>query len=147
MRLSEQLILWNHAFINIIDIRNITMELDEELRSYRLPANIFLYTVRGSAHLQLDGQRHEANRFLILYGSKGCCLSIYPTEEAFEYYIIYYKARILPPLRQEIMSMMERNNPFHIQYGFVPDHPTSLLHKVELMNKEWQERGSWSGFM
>ncbi|MDQ0091975.1 iron complex transport system substrate-binding protein [Paenibacillus anaericanus] len=146
MRLSEQLILWNHAFINIIDIRNITMELDEELRSYRLPANIFLYTVRGSAHLQLDGQRHEANRFLILHGSKGCCLSIYPTEEAFEYYIIYYKARILPPLRQEIMSMMERNNPFHIQYGFVPDHPTSLLHKVELMNKEWQERGELERF-
>jgi len=37
------------------------------------------------------------------------------------------------PCRQEIVSMMERNRPFHIQYGFAPQHPILLLHKVREM--------------
>lgn len=146
MRLREQLVLWNQASIKIMDIRHITMKQNEEIRSYRMPASGFLYAVRGSANIQLDGMKHQTNRFHILHGGKGCCLDICPIEEEFDYYIIYYKAIIPLPVRKEIISMMERNNPFHIQYGFAPDHPACLLHKVQLMHKEWEEKGALERF-
>ncbi|MBP1991458.1 AraC family transcriptional regulator [Paenibacillus eucommiae] len=146
MRLSEQLILWNQASIKLMDIRHITMKLGEEFLSYRLPASGFLFAVRGGAYVQLDGVKHQANRFHILHGGKGCCLDICPIEESFEYYMIYYKAMIPLPVRQEIIAMMERNNPFHMQHGFIPDHPASLLHKVQLMHREWEEQGPLERF-
>ncbi|MCU6792239.1 AraC family transcriptional regulator [Paenibacillus sp. WQ 127069] len=146
MRLDEELILWNQASIKLMDIRHISMKPEEGLSSYRLPASSFLYAVRGSANLQWDGKKHQVNRFHILHGGKGCSLEICPIEEAFDYYIIFYKAAFLLPVRQEIVSIMERSNPFHIQYGFVPDHPASLLHKVQLMHQEWMEQETLKRF-
>ncbi|BBI33290.1 AraC family transcriptional regulator [Cohnella abietis] len=141
MQLNEQIVLWNQASIKLMDIRFITMKLHEELRSYRLPANGFLFAMHGHAQIKLDGITHEANRFHILHASKGCCLDICPIEDEFGYYIIYYKAMILLPVRQEILSMMERSSPFQIQYGFAPNNPAAILQKVQLMHKKWEEQG------
>jgi len=141
MQLSEQLTLWNQAVIKLLDIRYITLKLGEELRSYRLPASSFLYSVRGSACLQLDGINHQASHSYLLHGGKGCYLDILPEEQGFDYFLIYYKAGIPLPARKELLAMMERINPFQIQYGFVPEYPASLLHKVQLIQQEWERQG------
>ncbi|MCE5172977.1 AraC family transcriptional regulator [Paenibacillus profundus] len=146
MRLREQLVLWNQASIKVMDIRHITMRANEELRSYPLPASSFFYTVNGSANIQLDDVMHQANPFYIVHGGKGCCVDIFPTEEAFEYYILYYKASISPRVHQRFGKMLERSNPFLIQYGFAPGHPISLLRSVQLMHKEWEENGELEQF-
>jgi len=141
IKLSQQLTLWNQATIKLLDIRYITLKLGEEVRSYRLPASGFLYAVRGSACLQLDGTQHQANRTYLLHGGKGCYLDIMPGEQGFDYYLIYYKAVLTLPARKELLAMMERMNPFLIQYGFVPEYPASLLHKVQLIQQEWERQG------
>ncbi|MFP3391736.1 helix-turn-helix domain-containing protein [Brevibacillus sp. SIMBA_040] len=146
MQLNEQLVLWNHASLKIADIRHDIMPQSQVLRSYRLPTSVFLYAVRGKANLQLDGERYHANRFLILHGGKGSVLEIAPIEEVFEYYMIYYKATISLPARQEIVSMLERANPFHLQYGFIPENPVDLLQKVDLMQREWEAKGGLERF-
>lgn len=147
MRLHEHILLWNQASIKIMDIRQLTIQKNEELRSYRFPSSCFLYTVRGNATLLLDGKKHQAKRFYILHGGKGCCLDIIVTEEALDYYIIYYKATIpLPALRHDILSTKEQNNPFHLQYGFEPDHPASLLQKLQIMDKDWKEQKALERF-
>jgi len=42
--------------------------------------------------------------------------------------------------------MMERNNPFSIQYGFIPEHPVGILQKIQIMHKEWEKRGGLEHF-
>jgi iron complex transport system substrate-binding protein len=146
MWLNEQLILWNHVHIKLLDIRHITMMQDEVVSSYRLPASGFIYAVRGKAILQLDGNKYIANRFHILHGGKGSCLDIYPLEEDFTYYLILYKAVLPLSTRKDIMTMIDKHSPFHIQYGFSPNAPITLLLKVQSMYKEWEENGELGRF-
>lgn len=51
MNLDDHILLWNHVFIKVMDVRFQTMDKGEELPTYRLPASAFLYTVRGSARV------------------------------------------------------------------------------------------------
>lgn len=91
MQLDEQMKCWNHAAVKVLDIRRIVMEAGAQLSSYTLPANGFIYTIRGSAVLQLDGQTYKAERFYMLHGAKGSSLDI-QTNEDFEYILLYYRA-------------------------------------------------------
>ncbi|HEY2491670.1 MAG TPA: AraC family transcriptional regulator [Paenibacillus sp.] len=138
MEWNDQILLWNHASIKVLDVRREMMKFGEELRSYRLPASGFLYTTRGSAKVRLDDLEYDMKRFHVLHGGKGMCLDIFLTEDEFEYYLIFYKAIIPLPCRQEILSLIERTSPFHIQYGFAPHYPIPLFNIVEMMNQEWQ---------
>ncbi|MGV6934518.1 hypothetical protein ACWA2B_03200 [Paenibacillus sp. CMM36] len=54
MKLNDHILLWNHVFIQVVDVRHRKIEKGEELRAYRLPASAFLYAVRGSARVRLD---------------------------------------------------------------------------------------------
>ncbi|WP_160297251.1 helix-turn-helix domain-containing protein [Paenibacillus sp. IHBB 10380] len=117
-------------------MRHIVMELGEELLAYRLPTSAFLYTVRGSAQVCLDGSLHAVNRFHVFHGGKGVCLDIV-ADEMFEYYMILYKARLSLSASQELVRLMERENPFQLQYGFAPLYPVSLMDKVECMLEDW----------
>ncbi|NEW05702.1 AraC family transcriptional regulator [Paenibacillus sp. SYP-B3998] len=137
MEWNDQIMLWNYASIKVLDVRHKMMKLGEELRSYRLPASGFLYTTSGSAQVCLDGSEYETKRFHVLHGGKGMCLDIISKEEEFAYYLIFYKEVIPLPCRKEILSLIERSNPFQIQYGFAPHYPISLLHIVEVMAREW----------
>ena len=44
MKLSDHILLWNHAYIKIMDVRLTIMEQGEDFGPYRLPTNAFLYT-------------------------------------------------------------------------------------------------------
>ncbi|WP_339287324.1 AraC family transcriptional regulator [Paenibacillus sp. FSL E2-0201] len=136
MTLNDQALLWNQAFIKILDIRHTRMEQGEELHAYRMPSSVFLYVTRGSAHLQLDGIAHRVSRFSLLHGGKGLYLDI-TADELLEYYIILYKAVLALPSRQETIKLMEKHNPFQMQYVFKPHYPISVFHHVTSMSKEW----------
>lgn len=136
MTLNDQALLWNQAFIKIIDIRHTRMEQGEELHAYRMPSSVFLYVTKGSAQLQLDGISHRVSRFSLLHGGKGIYLDI-TADELLEYYIILYKAVLALPSRQETIKLMEQHNPFQMQYVFKPHYPISVFHHVTSMSKEW----------
>ncbi len=112
------------------------LEDGEELRSYRLPASAFMLTTRGKAKLRLDGTEMKADRFHLLHGGKGMCLDILP-ETFLEYYLILYKAALPLPARKEWVQLLERNNAFSLQFGFVPTSPVELLDKVRQMFGKW----------
>ncbi|MGM1046778.1 MAG: AraC family transcriptional regulator [Bacillota bacterium] len=138
MNLDDHILLWNHVFIKVMDVRFQTMDKGEELPTYRLPASAFLYTVRGSARVWLDHSVHRVERFHVLHGGKGMCLNIV-SEDELEYYIILYRAILALPCRQEIQQLLERENPFQYQYAFAPHHPLSLYDKVKLLEQEWRQ--------
>lgn len=140
MNLHDHLLLWNHASVKVMDIRYTRMDKGEELCAYRLPASAFLYATRGSAQVWLDGVPHTAQRFHVFHGGKGLCLDI-TANDPFEYYMILYKAAATLPGKQQIVRMTDTNDPFQMQYGFVPHYPIALLDIVERMNKQWSLTG------
>ncbi|OMF19282.1 hypothetical protein BK133_29940 [Paenibacillus sp. FSL H8-0548] len=136
MKMSDHLLLWNQASIKVMDVRHTIMEPGEELRSYRLPTSAFVYAIRGSAKVWLDGTAFIVDRFHVLHGGKGMCLDI-AAQDFYEYYMIFYKAFLALPARQPLLKLMETDNPFQLQYSFVPEYPIPLYHRVERMEQEW----------
>ncbi|GGD96445.1 hypothetical protein GCM10010911_63960 [Paenibacillus nasutitermitis] len=87
----------------------------------------------------MDGTEYEARRFHVLHGGKGMRLNIFLSEETFEYYLIFYKAVFTLPYSRDVQQFMERNNPFQVQYGFKPQDPICLYHKVQQMDRQWRQ--------
>lgn len=139
MNIQEHIMLWNHATIKIMDVRYMKMMLGDELRSYRLPASAFMQSTCGTAMVSLDGIAYQMKPLHVLHGGKGMHMDIVQMEEDFEYYLVFYQAAIPLPCRQEIQLLLERNNPFHIQYGFEPYSPVPLLLRIERMEREWKQ--------
>ncbi|MFF2885250.1 ABC transporter substrate-binding protein [Paenibacillus sp. NPDC057967] len=142
----DQMELWNHAFIKVLDVRHTTLEAGDRLGGYKLPSSMFMYAVRGGADIWMDDREYAARRFHVIHGGKGATLTIDLTEELFEFYMIFYKAVIPLPNRQEILELMERKNPFAMQYGFQPQHPALLLEMVRELYGEWETEGELERF-
>ncbi|MFE5318036.1 ABC transporter substrate-binding protein [Paenibacillus sp. NPDC056579] len=138
MKLNDQIMVWNHAAIRVMDIRHSIMEEGDGLRSYRMPTSAFLFVVRGRAQVGLDGCESTADRFHILHMGKGLCLDI-RAEQLLEYFIIMYKAMLSLPCRQEWVQLMERHNPFQMHFGFAPHYPVVLYDKAARMSQLWQQ--------
>ncbi|AIQ51920.1 AraC family transcriptional regulator [Paenibacillus sp. FSL R7-0331] len=135
MNLNDHILLWNHVFIKIMDVRH-TILAPGELQPYRLPSSAFLYIVRGEADVYLDHSRHRVERFHVLHGGKGARLRIFP-DSGLEYYLLLYRATPGSANLREIIRLMEQDNPFLDQYAFVPHNPLTLYEKVELLEREW----------
>lgn len=146
LHLQDHILLWSAASIKVLDVRHACMTPGDELRSYRFPASGFLYACCGGARLVMDGADHAAERFYVLHGGKGACLDIFPTQETFEYYLLFYKATMPLPCRSDILRLMERHNPFQLQYGFIPLHPAAMLDQTEQMLREWLGSGMLEKF-
>ena len=139
--MGTQIALWNQVYIRIVDIRHTRMSQGDALRSYLLPSSAFIYVIRGSAKVSLDGKPARAERFNVLHGGKGLCLDI-EAEERFEYGLILYQALLPLKSRQELIERLERDNPFRLQYAFAPTYPLSLYGLVEAMTAGWSKGGS-----
>jgi iron complex transport system substrate-binding protein len=133
--------LWNHAALRVLDVRHTTLQAGESFRAYQLPASVFLFTSRGRARVLLDDREYAADKCLICHAGKGTFLDIVQVIEPFEYYMVFYKAVMTLPFRQELVRSFEASNPFQVQYGFVPQHQLSLFIRLEQMNKLWQQPG------
>jgi len=144
--LHEHIQLWDAAVVKVVDIRHTIMSYGERLRSYRFPASVFLYALRGSARIRLDGSEHAVHRCYVLHGGKGAFLDIWPGEAGFEYYLIYYKAAVPLPCRPEVLRLMKQYDPFRLQYGFAPLHPASLFAHVDRMLTIWRNCGALDRF-
>lgn len=136
MNINDHILLWNHVFVRIIDVRHMVVAPGEELQPYRLPSSAFLYVVRGEGDVYLDHSRHRVERFHVLHGGKGTRLQILQ-ESGLEYYLLLYRATPGSVNLREIVRLMEQDNPFLDQYAFVPHNPLTLYKKVELLEREW----------
>ncbi|MEK5356545.1 MULTISPECIES: AraC family transcriptional regulator [Paenibacillus] len=133
--------MWNHALIEIIDIRH-TFQRSGDLNShYQLPSSAFLLIINGKAEILIDEVPHEISNFHILHGGKGMNIQFLRTEELLEYYLILYKANLSLASRNNLKAIMEHNNPFNLQYGFTPTSPLPLFDKMENMFTDWGKIG------
>lgn len=146
MSFQDQLLLWNHASLKVLDVRHATLHPGDSLHAYRLPASVFLLTTRGVAQVLLDGIAYAADKSLVCHAGKGALLDIVEVVETLEYYMVFYKAVLTMPCRRELLRMYQTSNPFLAQYAFAPPCPLPLFSKIEQMQRQWQQSGALEKF-
>ncbi|MEK5037379.1 AraC family transcriptional regulator [Sporosarcina sp. FSL K6-3457] len=143
--MHNHVLLWNNATIKVLDVRYSEMVLGERMLPHRLPASAFLFAMNGSAKITLDGVVQLATGFHVLHGGKGMSLDII-AEGRFEYYLIFYRAKLPQSSSKKLIELMKHDNPFQLQYGFSPHSPLSLFEMTNLMDKEWQQESTLEKF-
>ncbi len=146
MNVDDHIYLWDHAAIKVLDVRHQIMRMGETLQSYRMPANGFIFVSRGRAQVQLNQIEYIIQQFQVIHGSKGTILDIFLTEDELAYYLIFYKATMPNPMRPEVLRLMDKSNPFQLQYSYIPSYPIIIFHKVKLMEQEWRKSGGIDRF-
>ncbi|WNS46302.1 AraC family transcriptional regulator [Paenibacillus sp. MMS20-IR301] len=140
MNINELITLWNHANCKVIDVRRITIKAGESLLSYKIPSSLFLMSIRGYATAELDRQIHRLQRVTVLHAGKGAILSIITGSEDLEYYCVYYKAALIPPVPPELARLPGQDHSWNYSYHVTPDNPV-LLHRIlSELYKDWRKQ-------
>lgn len=136
---NDYYILWNYAAVSITDIRYMELEAYEEMK-YKFPTSTFVLTIQGDAGVTIDNQTYEVSRFYIFHGGKGSKLVIQAGESGLRLYYLMYKANLPSGGRNDLGRLMERINPFQMNYGFTPDMPTILYEQWKKMHFLWDQK-------
>ncbi|WP_246132180.1 AraC family transcriptional regulator [Paenibacillus hemerocallicola] len=138
--LHDVMALWNHAHIKVLDIRRSVVLPGESARFFRLPASMFLFMANGRGLLLLDGESHALDNSYVGHAGKGASLEIDHVTELIDYYIVYYKAVMALPCRQELLELYRSSSssPFLKPYGFSPVNALQLYKQLEQMDRHWQ---------
>lgn len=90
--LNDALKIWADATISLIDIRHRSMYCNDVVKQYIMSANTFIFTNGSKATVILDDAVFSVERYGVFHGRKGTEVSIYPSSDGFEYYMVLYKA-------------------------------------------------------
>ncbi|WP_340017844.1 AraC family transcriptional regulator [Paenibacillus sp. FSL H3-0457] len=107
---------------------------------YKFPTSTFVLTIQGDAGVTIDNQTYEVSRFYIIHGGKGSKLVIQAGESGLRLYYLMYKANLPSGGRNDLGRLMERINPFQMNYGFTPDMPTILYEQLKQMHFLWDQK-------
>ncbi|WP_339249027.1 AraC family transcriptional regulator [Paenibacillus sp. FSL P2-0136] len=138
MDFKDHIVLWNHAAVEVIDIRKASFISGQPPLKYRLPASTYLYIVRGSASLLIDDSRYEISGATVFHGGKGTTIKLLKTHEILDYYLIMYRSTLTLPARRNLTVLLERSKPFTASYHCTPAHPLPLYELLDQMYGEWQ---------
>lgn len=136
---NDYYILWNYAAVSITDIRYMELEAYEEMK-YKFPTSTFVLTIQGDAGVTIDNQTYDVSRFYVLHGGKGSKLVIQAGESGLRLYYLMYKANLPSGGRNDLGRLMERINPFQMNYGFTPNTPTILYEQLKQMHVLWDQK-------
>ncbi|RNB83899.1 helix-turn-helix domain-containing protein [Brevibacillus nitrificans] len=137
MSFQDQLMLWNHAALKVVDVRRSILAPGEVLPPSKLAASTFLCTVRGRAQLWLDQTAYGTDLSPVCHAGKGTSFTVVEVSEPLEYYMILYKASLTMPCREELLRMQRASDPFQSTFGFAPHAPFTLLATVEKLYQQW----------
>lgn len=137
MSFQDQLMLWNHAALKVVDVRRCILAPGEVLPPSKLAGSTFLCTVRGRAQLWLDQTPYATDLYPVCHAGKGTSYTVVEVSEPLEYYMILYKASLIMPCREELLRMQRASDPFQSAFGFAPHAPFSLLATVEKLYQQW----------
>ncbi|PQP82356.1 AraC family transcriptional regulator [Paenibacillus sp. PCH8] len=145
MNMNDHLLLWNHVFVKIQDVRQNVLRAGEKLNHYQLPASAYLYIVDGSARIRMDQHGYVVDGFHIIHGGKRAQLYI-ETDSGVEYYMILYKVILALPCRMEIQHLMDHERPFQDQYAFKPTRPLDMYQCMDALKQTWEQSTSLTQF-
>ncbi|MFF2886047.1 AraC family transcriptional regulator [Paenibacillus sp. NPDC057967] len=137
MDIKDFIDLWNHAHGKVIDIRRISLKAGESLSSYHVPSNIFLMSIRGNATLNLGLDFYRMQRFTVLHAGKGVKLDMTVGSDGLEYYSVYYKMSLQPPVSAELDTLLKQAHSADLTYSITPDKPVEMYRLLSDMYAQW----------
>ncbi|WP_340024051.1 AraC family transcriptional regulator [Paenibacillus sp. FSL K6-1096] len=140
MDFKDHIVLWNHAAVEVMDIRKASFIAGQHPLKYRFPASTYLYIVRGSASVLIDDSPYEISGASVFHGGKGTMIQLLKTQEILDYYLIMYRSALTLPARRSLTALLERSRPFTGTYHFIPAHPLPLYEILDQMYNDWQTR-------
>ncbi|MGN7411971.1 ABC transporter substrate-binding protein [Paenibacillus sp. SAF-068] len=138
MNLNDHIKLWNHVFVKILDVRQNNLQPGEKLKTYQLPASVYLYIIHGSARIRMDQHSYIVDGFHVIHGGKQAYLNM-ETDSGVAYYMILYKTILALPCGMEIQHLMDHERPFQDQYALVPTRPLDMYRCMEELKREWEQ--------
>ncbi|WP_099205385.1 AraC family transcriptional regulator [Scatolibacter rhodanostii] len=129
---------WNLASVSLIDIRHNLIFSKESLSRYRLPANMFLYTSGISGEVIVNHHSYQLERFGLFHAEKGAELSILPSKDWLEYYMIFYDRKNTLSYHKKYVQHHELISPFQQPYGFIPENPLFFAEHMRKMYEAWK---------
>ncbi|MGG4455843.1 AraC family transcriptional regulator [Brevibacillus porteri] len=132
MEWQEMIRIWNQTPVKLLDIRHIVMKPSEELQSYRMPANAFLFINHGEGKLLLDTTEVSLTANQILHCGKASVLNMRSLAQPLDYYLLLYK-----PLNNQIVQ----SYPFMPFYALDAKQPWVLQALSQQIYQLWNEGG------
>jgi iron complex transport system substrate-binding protein len=126
-----------YSTISIIDIKHMVTSQKEALKDYLLPCSAFLFTGAGRAEVLLGDTAYRLNHFSLFHCGKDTRLSIFPSCEFLEYYVVLYKTGESQFYSEELKKLLQHVNPFQRQYCFTPQNPVLITEILCNMYEHW----------
>lgn len=130
---SNGKMLWGQ--LQLLDIRYKESISSDGILTLRLPANTFLFSLKGKAQVFLEGWTHSVAKFHVLHATKGVCLDI-EVDELFAYFLIYY--RLDEPTCKRSWKQEDQYVETNNLFAFVPQHPLTLYGQAERIYQAWK---------
>ncbi|MGN7759879.1 helix-turn-helix domain-containing protein [Paenibacillus sp. 22594] len=138
MIVEDQLLLWNQASLNIVDVRRIELPIGGQPHIFELVESTLLYTTQGRARLLLEGEERLLENGYVFHAGTGAVLTVTDITQTLSCYWVQYTAALPQPCSQDLLDLLERAKPFERQYGFVSNHAAPLsatLSRMELLKE------------
>lgn len=123
-------------------MKRAKLSIGEQLQTAHLSASTLFYSIRGRARLLLNGEEQIVENGYVCHAGKGTTLSISDVTDHLEYYLIEYKAHLPLPCSKDLLQLLDRTEPFEIQYGFAVSHASPQLTTLSSMEQQWNSNGA-----
>lgn len=125
LRLDEHIRLWDMARIRHIEVRKITLKPGER-DSFTFRSGSFLCISKGNALIILNRRTYSANNLQIFHVPNKSYCEVNAGVEGVEYNIVDYEADLGESLSHDLLSLLDKWNPFDSVYYAVPYQPVIL---------------------
>lgn len=142
MIVEDHLLLWNYASLKIIDVKRTELSIGVQLQTCKLSASTLFYSIQGRARLVLNGEVHIVENGYVCHAGKGAELGISDVTAPMDYYLIEYRAHLPLPCSNDLLQLLDRTEPFDIQYGFAVNHASPQLTILSSMAQKWSQPGA-----
>lgn len=139
---EDHLLLWNYALVKIIHVKRAKLSIGEQLQTSHLSASTLIYSIQGRARLLLNGEEQIVENGHVCHAGKGTTLSISDVTDHLDYYLIEYKAYLPLPCSKDLLQLLDRTEPFEVQYGFAVNHASPQLTILSSMEQQWNQPGA-----
>lgn len=128
--------------MKIIHVKRAELSIGGQLQTSHLSASTLFYSIQGRARLLLNGEGQIVENGYVCHAGKGTTLSISDVTDHLEFYLIEYKAHLPLPCSKDLLQLLDRTEPFEIQYGFAVSHASPQLTILSNMEQQWSQPGA-----
>ncbi|MGN7414087.1 helix-turn-helix domain-containing protein [Paenibacillus sp. SAF-068] len=138
MNIEEYGALWEQITIRLLDIRNMTVNINEDPDTWTLPSNAFLLVTKGRGKIWLGEAMHQIKGAYVLHASKGTRLNCLAKKQM-EIHMLSYSSPETERANKENSLTNTGADSLQVSFGFEPKYPLPLIEIMQWIGRQWNE--------